>query len=135
MSDHRFIVYTSDEPDSTGGGGDDNAVSFEERRRDPRYRVGVFAEIERSPGGCSRTPGLTYNVSRSGALLLTMSRLEPGEEVLVSFVSSANDREDTPVRVVHEDPFFESMIWSRLVGVEFVDRAPSFLENELSFTR
>lgn len=134
MNERQFIVYTSEEPveDIEGDDVDDQAAA--ERRRHQRFRVGVFAEIERGVENPSRSPSLTYNMSRSGALLLTMAPLEPGEEVTVSFISSTNEREDTPVRVVHGDRLFKSMVWSRKIGVEFVDQGPSFLENELSFS-
>jgi hypothetical protein len=135
MTDHQFIVYTSDDP-ATGKENEGEAGrSVEERRRDQRYRVGVFAEIERGAEHASKTPGLTYNLSRSGALLLTMTPFELGEEVIVSFISSNNERENTQVRVIHEDRLFRSMVWSRQIGVEFVDRGPTFLESELSITR
>lgn len=134
MSDQKFIVYTSEEQVEGIDGEDDVEQGGEERRRHQRFRVGVFAEIEREAESPSKTPGLTYNLSRSGALLLTVAPLEPGEEVTVSFISATNEREDTPVRVVHGDRLIKSMVWSRRIGVEFVDSGPSFLESELSFT-
>lgn len=124
MEQQRFIIYSPRD----GAEGKDRESLGAERRRHQRYRVGVLAEIER---GARYMPGITYNMSRSGALLLTLEPVEPGEEVRVNFIASDNERAVATGRVVHREALDQGLIWSQRIGVEFIGGSPSFLESEL----
>jgi hypothetical protein len=127
MDQQRFIIYSPKD----GAEDAERESQGSERRRHQRYRVGVFAEIERG-GGSRYVPGITYNMSRSGALLLTLEPVEPGEEVTVNFISSDNERAVATGRVVHRERLDQGLVWSQRIGVEFVGGSPSFLESELA---
>lgn len=125
MDQQRFIIYSPKDSATVEAADGPGA----ERRRHQRYRVGVLAEIER---GARAVPGITYNMSRSGALLLTLEPLELGEEVTVNFIATDNERAVATGRVVHRESLDQGLIWSQRIGVEFVGGSPSFLESELS---
>jgi hypothetical protein len=129
MDDQRFIIFSPKDlgEASPSDAGRDSAGA--ERRRHQRYRVGVLAEIE--PRGARPIPGVTFNMSRSGALLLTLEAVEPGEEVRVNFIAADNQRAVATGRVVHRTRLDRGLIWSQKIGVEFIGGSPSFLESEL----
>lgn len=124
MNEKRFVVYDSDLESQRRP-----SATLQDRRRHRRFRVGVFAEIEAA--GRDAIPSITYDMSRSGAQMLTVEPLEPGSKLDLSFISVDNDRVVTPCRVVYRSTIRPSMLWRERIGVEFISRAPSFFEAEL----
>ena len=101
--------------------------SGRERRRHKRYRVGVLTEIETT--NQKKIPAITFNMSESGAYLMTLAPLENGEEVALDFVSFG-ERETLKGRVVHGAELDKNVFWSQGVGIEFVDGVPRFFAVE-----
>ena len=130
MSQKKFIVFTHGQgegPDQPGEAPDGDSGG-EDRRRHPRHRIGVLTEIVHETRGT--IPGITFNLSESGAFLLTLMPLKPGEEVMLHFVSSDETREALRARVVHGTELNRDVFWSQGIGLEFVEGVPSFLRVE-----
>jgi hypothetical protein len=137
MGQKKFIAFDHDvgehpTPEPTSGpaesGAEGGAEGGADRRRHPRLRVGVLTEIVHETRG--KIPGITFNLSESGAFLLTLMPLEKGEEVELRFVSVDDSRESVRARVVHGTELRRDVFWSQGVGLEFVEGVPSFLKVE-----
>lgn len=125
MSDKKFILFSNDEKHEI-----DDEESGDDRRRHPRYRIGVLTEVHSEEDEGKVLPGITFNMSESGAFLMTLSPLTPGEEVTLSFVSSDDRRETLRARVVHGTELDKDVFWSQGIGIEFVETIPNFFELE-----
>jgi hypothetical protein len=130
MSQKKFIVFTHDAGERPTPGPDESPPdsSGADRRRHTRHRVGVLTEIVHPTRG--KIPGITFNLSESGAFLLTLMPLTQGEEVELRFVSADESREAIRARVVHGTELKRDVFWSQGVGLEFVEGVPSFLKVE-----
>lgn len=135
MSKKKFIIFSNDEEDEhpdedeseDASSGDDA-----DRRRHPRYRIGVLTEIHTDTEERKILPGITFNMSESGAYLMTLAPLNPGDEITLSFVSADDRRETLLARVVHGTELTKDVFWSQGVGIEFVESVPNFFEVEFS---
>ncbi len=88
-----------------------------ERRGETRVSSSIPAGINRKRD--LRHTALIHNASRTGALLATRHRCEPGHElVLTLHLKGPNEGEDVLARVVRITPLTGSM-WRFEVGVEF----------------
>ncbi len=128
MNEKKFIIFS---PDGHGEANDPSATEDSEgsdRRRHTRHRVGVLTEIVTVDR--EKLPGITFNMSRSGAYLLTLVPLESGEEVELCFISDTGQREVMRGRVVHAAELKKEMFWSQGIGIEFVEGAPGFFKVE-----
>jgi hypothetical protein len=129
MTDDKFIIFTpSDAADGEATG--EETQEGRERRRHRRFRAGVLTEIHRR-GRSGPFPGITYNLSRSGALLLTLASLQEGEQVELCFISNEKQRAEVQARVVYGAELKKDTFWSRGFGIEFITDCPLFLESEL----
>ena len=129
MTDKKFIIFSDDDdPDVECAENEDSQGNDDDRRRHPRYRVGVLTEIHTDDRGL--LPGITFNMSESGAYLMTLVPLNPGDEVTLSFVSCDDKRETLQARVVHGTELTKDIFWSQGIGFEFVDTVPSFFKVE-----
>jgi hypothetical protein len=130
MGQKKFIVFSHDEGEKPTPGPEVEPPdpSGADRRRHRRHRVGVLTEIVHETRG--KIPGITFNVSESGAFLLTLMPLTKGDEVELRFVSADEGREAIRARVVHGTELKRDVFWSQGVGLEFVEGVPSFLKVE-----
>ena len=87
-----------------------------ERRNHERHVVFVAAEIERGP---KLRLGITKDLSRSGALLFTRTRLRVGDDIVLKLVMSDQGREQVVARVIREDDVAVDGFWRRQVAVTF----------------
>lgn len=99
---------------------------MDERRRSPRLRAWFLMQVQSAERG--RWLAMTRNMSESGALLATASRLAVGEPVTLIFKLGAEDESErelagTIVRVERnvEDP---GGFWPHRVAVEFEQPVP-----------
>lgn len=121
----RFTLYV-DTPEKPG---DAEQEKGSERRRHPRFRVGVFTELAREDS--PKIPSVTYDMSRSGASLLTAAPVGEGELVLLSFISVDDECQSRVCRVVHESAMERSSMWCHRIGVEFDRDVPKFFREEI----
>lgn len=128
MSQKKFIVFTHDAGERPTPAAGPQGASGADRRRHARHRVGVLTEIVHETRG--KIPGITFNLSESGAFLLTLMPLAPGEEVELRFVSADESRETVRARGVHGTELNRDVFWSQGIGLEFVEGVPSFLRVE-----
>jgi len=130
MSDKKFIIFTHDagEHPTPGPESEPEDSSAADRRRPRRQPNGLPPEIVHETRG--KIPGITFNLSESGAFLLTLMPLSTGEEVELHFVSADESRETIRARVVHGTELRRDVFWSQGVGLEFVEGVPSFLKVE-----
>lgn len=135
MSKKKFIIFSNGEEDEdlVEDEADDAASGSDaDRRRHPRYRIGVLTEIHVNEEERKILPGITFNMSESGAYLMTLAPLIPGDEVTLSFVSADDQRETLRARVVHGTELNKDVFWSQGIGIEFVESMPNFFEVEFS---
>lgn len=117
------------EPDSQVAGDDlGGGLSPLERRRHPRYRIGVLTEIESKSIGL--VPGITFNISESGALILTLEPMAKGDEVNIMFLTEDGRREVLAGLIVHDEELGHHMFWKHKIGVRFAEDVPEFLKAE-----
>lgn len=120
-----------------GGHGDEKedprVASIQDRRRHQRYKIGVLTEIESASRGV--VPGITYNISESGALLLTLEPLTKGEDVKIMFLTEDGRREVMAGEVVHDEELGHHMFWKHKIGIEFTEEVPTFLKAEFQQIR
>lgn len=132
MSEKKFVIFSpqkcANEAEPPVAGGGDGKTSEDDRRRHQRFRAGVLTEITDIEG--RKLPGITFDVSKSGAYLMTLSHLEPGSEITLHFIADDDERETRRARVVHGSKLDTDVFWSQGVGIEFVEGAPSFFEVE-----
>jgi hypothetical protein len=118
--------------EGSDGTGDDieNGLSPLERRRHHRYRIGVLTEIESKSTGL--VPGITFNISESGALILTLEPMTKGEQVNIMFLTEDGRREVMPGVIVHDEELGHHMFWKHKIGVKFSEDVPEFLKAEFT---
>lgn len=110
--------------DETRGEADEAPESQgDERRGSPRHLACFPAHIVR-PSGSTRM-ALIRDLSVSGALLLTRSRLEVGEEIRLSLYLSDNSDDPRPAdaRVLRTEPRTgeRAEVWHHTVAVQFIE--------------
>lgn len=130
MSEKKFVAFTHEPGDKPTPGPAEGPPesSGADRRRHARHRIGVLTEIVHETRG--KIPGITFNLSESGAFLLTLMPLAQGDEVELRFVSADESRETIRARVVHGTELKRDVFWSQGIGLEFVEGVPSFLKVE-----
>lgn len=114
---------SQDAEDDVGGG-----LSPLERRQHPRYRIGVLTEIESKAIGL--VPGITFNISETGALILTLEPLAKGDQVNIMFLTEDGRREVLAGLIVHDEELGNHMFWKHKIGVRFSEDVPEFLKSE-----
>ena len=88
-----------------------------ERRVEPRLDVSVATRLDPDPDG---RVGITQNMSRSGARLLCIDRVEPGQAVEMWFYSPPPSVEVRATgRVIRAEPFSVSGPWRCVMAVRF----------------
>jgi hypothetical protein len=102
---------------------------MEDRRTHDRHQVFLPAEIEAREGKFQ--VGITQDMSRSGALLLTRARIKAGDDVRIYVMLEDNAREAVQGRVVRKTDTFDKGIWSHEVAVHFSEHFPGAFDERL----
>lgn len=114
---------------------------MEERRAASRQLSCIPAHVESSDESKADTPhlALIHDVSGTGALLFTRSKLELGDEVTLSLYLSPDEKPPRPatgkvVRVQRRD-IDRADVWQWEIGVEFRDSIEQYAAEIEELTR
>jgi PilZ domain len=120
-----LVPWTAEETmsESDGQRPDGAPESSDDRRGEPRHFACFPAHIQR-PGGTTRM-ALIHDLSVTGALLLTRSRLAVGDEITLSLYLHEDATEVLPARarVLRVEPLAadRAEVWHFRAAVHFID--------------
>lgn len=96
---------------------DDEREAQDERRKEPRLEVSVAARLDCEFDGLV---GMTQDLSKHGARMLSMARLKPGQVLDLWFLTPEPTREvHAKGRILRAAPFSVSGPWCCVMAVEF----------------